>query len=76
METSLVTTKGQVVIPFRIRKRLKIKKGTKIGFVEKENEVIIQPLTKEYVQSLRGSLGTSGKVLKALIEERQKELKR
>ena len=33
-ETSVVTTKGQLVIPARLRRRFGIKKGTTISFLE------------------------------------------
>jgi AbrB family looped-hinge helix DNA binding protein len=36
METSVVTKKGQIVIPKKIRKSLGIMKGSKVAFIEKE----------------------------------------
>ena len=41
MESSIVTTKGQVVIPAKIRRKYGIKIGTKIQFEEKNGEIII-----------------------------------
>ena len=41
MELAKVTTKGQVTIPIAIRKRLGIKDGDKLLFVEKPDSVII-----------------------------------
>ena len=41
MELAKVTTKGQVTIPISIRKRLGIKDGDKLLFVEKPDGVII-----------------------------------
>lgn len=76
MESAIVTTKGQVVIPARIRRRLNIKKGTAICFTEQGNAVLLQPVTDEYIRSLRGSLGTGGKVLKALMAEKKRERER
>ena len=40
METAYVTSKGQLVIPAKIRRKLGIKPGTKICFVEREHEVL------------------------------------
>ena len=73
METSVVTTKGQLVIPSRIRHRHGIKRGTKVCFVEVGGEIILRPVTDEYIESIRGSLKTGGKLLKALMEEKKRE---
>lgn len=74
METTVVTTKGQIVIPSKIRSRHKIKKGTKLCIIEKGDQIILQPLTEEYFEKMAGILNTKGKLTKALLEERQKEL--
>lgn len=73
METSVVTSKGLVVIPARIRRKFGIKKETKIAFIEKNGMLLIQPLNKRYFESLSGILGTDGKVLKSLMEEKKWE---
>jgi AbrB family looped-hinge helix DNA binding protein len=41
MELAKVTTKGQVTIPISIRKRLGIKDGDKLLFVEKPDGVVM-----------------------------------
>ena len=46
MENSVVTTKGQVVIPSKIRKKFGIKPGTLIQFYEKGDEITIVPVNK------------------------------
>lgn len=73
MDTSIVTTKGQVVIPSKIRRKYKIKSGTRIHFLEDKGEIKIVPLTAELIRSNFGILGTKGKLLKALMEEKKKE---
>lgn len=73
MDTSIVTTKGQVVIPSKLRRRFGIKNGTRIHFYEKEGEIRLIPLTHELVDSNIGFLGTKGKLLKTLAEEKRKE---
>lgn len=42
MELAKVTTKGQITIPKSIREILKLKEGSKIIFIQKGNEIIIQ----------------------------------
>jgi AbrB family looped-hinge helix DNA binding protein len=74
-EVSTVTTKGQLVIPAKLRRKYSIKKGTQVAFVEEENRLILQPLTAEFIRSLRGSLGKDSKALEILLEERRRERK-
>ncbi|MCX6354419.1 MAG: AbrB/MazE/SpoVT family DNA-binding domain-containing protein [Candidatus Aureabacteria bacterium] len=73
METSMVTTKGQIVIPSKIRHRHKIKKGTKVCFLENGNDIILRPVTDDYIEELKGSLKTGGRALKALLDEKRRE---
>lgn len=73
MVISMVTTKGQIVIPSKIRRRHKIKKGTRICFLEQDDDIILRPVTDDYINRLRGSLNTKGKALKTLREEKKKE---
>ena len=74
MET-VVTIKGQVVIPAKLRHRLGIKKGTKLYVEERNGEIVFRPLNREYFQKMSGVLKGSG-LLKALEEERREDLKR
>ena len=71
METSVVRQKGQVVIPAKIRKRLNIKYGTKIAFIENNGKIIIQPLDKNYFKSLSGAMGLKGKMLESLLKDKK-----
>lgn len=73
METSIVTVKGQIVVPAKIRKKFGIKKGTKIAFIEQNGKLFIQPLDKGYFESLAGVLGTDGDMLKSLMEDKKRE---
>jgi AbrB family looped-hinge helix DNA binding protein len=76
MTTTIVTTKGQIVIPSKIRQRLKIKRGTKLYIEERGNELILKPVTPEYFERIAGVLPTKGKLSKALLEERAKDKER
>ena len=75
MEKSVVTAKGQVVIPSKLRRKHGIKKGTKVSIFERGTEIVIQPLTDEYLRSIRGIARTWGKgnLLKTLMEEKKRE---
>jgi AbrB family looped-hinge helix DNA binding protein len=75
-DTTVVTTKGQIVIPSRIRRKYNIKKGTKLYVEEKGEFIILKPITEEYFERLAGILPTKGKLSKVLLQERSEEKKR
>ena len=70
---STVTTKGQLVIPSKLRRKYGIRKGTRVAMIEEENRIILQPLTREYIRSLRGSLKGEPSALKFLKEGRSQD---
>lgn len=73
MET-IATVKGQIVIPSSVRRRFGIKEGTRIEIqVDEENQrIILTPITREFINSLRGKY--KGKALmKALLAEKKRE---
>lgn len=75
MEISVVTTKGQVVIPQRIRAKYHIKKGTRICFEPRNGEIVIKPLTPDYFEKMAGIL-KGGKLTQSLLEERARDKER
>ena len=68
------TIKGQIVIPASMRRKFGIKKGTRIQIDadEKTRHIILTPITREYIFSLRGKYKGKG-LLKTLMDERHKE---
>jgi AbrB family looped-hinge helix DNA binding protein len=73
MET-VATSKGQVVIPSKIRKQLGIKDGTylQIDVNTATRQIILTPVTREYVHSLRGKYKGKG-LMKALMADKKRE---
>lgn len=73
MET-VATSKGQVVIPSKVRKQLGIKDGTylQIDVDVLTRKIILTPVTREYIHSLRGKYKGKG-LMKALIAEKKRE---
>ena len=73
MET-YATIKGQIVIPSSVRRKFGIKQGTRIEIeVDEEHQrIILTPITREYIHSLRGKYKGRG-LLKALMAEKQRE---
>jgi AbrB family looped-hinge helix DNA binding protein len=70
-----VTTKGQIVIPAKIRQHLGIRKGTRLHVEERDGEVVLRPLNREYFQKMSGILKGGG-LVKALEESRAEDRKR
>ena len=71
---SYMTVKGQIVIPSKIRRKFGIKEGTRvqIDVDEQGQRIILTPVTREYVQNLRGKY--KGKsLLTALAGEKKRE---
>ena len=73
MET-VATSKGQVVIPSKVRRLLGIKEGTylQIDVDEINKRLILTPVTREYVHSLRGKYKGKG-LMKAFMADKKRE---
>jgi AbrB family looped-hinge helix DNA binding protein len=79
MHIAYVTSKGQLVIPSKLRRKYNIKKGTRVNFLEDEGKILLQPVTREFIDSVRGmfklKLGEKP-VTQELIEEHAEEVRR
>ncbi len=74
LETVHFGSKGQVVIPRRLRREFEIEEGTKATVVATPEGILLKPITRTFIESLRGSLkGTKAMdvFLKERIQERQ-----
>ena len=69
-----MTVKGQIVIPSKVRRMLGMKEGTRIqvDVDEQAHKIVLTPITREYIQSLRGKYKGKG-LLKALAAEKKRE---
>jgi AbrB family looped-hinge helix DNA binding protein len=74
METTL-TDRGQTVIPAEIRKRYKLKKGTKLVWFDNGKTITVIPIPDDPVEALRGS-GKGEGLLAKLLEERKLDRER
>jgi AbrB family looped-hinge helix DNA binding protein len=75
METSVLTSKGQLLIPKRLRNKYGIKSGVKVLFEETEGGVVIRPINEQYFKFFRGMLSSSGNLkgeIKAYKDEEKK----
>jgi AbrB family looped-hinge helix DNA binding protein len=72
LDTVSFGTKGQVVIPRRLRQEFEIEDGTKATVVSTPEGILLKPITRTYIRSLRGSLkGT--KAMETFMAERKRE---
>lgn len=77
MTIAKTTVKGQVIIPSKLRKKYKIKKGSKVYIHEGEgNVIIIKPLPEDPIEASRGILKGKTSLLKSLLKERSEEARR
>jgi AbrB family looped-hinge helix DNA binding protein len=77
--TTTVSSRGQVVLPAPVRRKLGLRKGTRISIViEKENEkrMVLRPVENDVIRELRGILKDGGKALDILQEERRRDRER
>lgn len=56
METATLTSKGQLLIPKRLRTKYGIKSGGKVIFEETDKGVLITPMNEQYFKSFAGIL--------------------
>lgn len=70
MPISTVTSKGQIAIPAPIRKRFGIEKGTRLYVEERGEEIVLKPITPEYLDKMAGVLKGSTSLSRKLLEER------
>ncbi len=76
MITTTVSSRGQVILPSKLRKKNEIKKGMKFTIEIEGNKIILIPINKDYFERLSGSISAKkGKLLKALSLDKEKEKK-
>ena len=63
MELAKVTSKGQITIPVQIRKKLKLKEGDKVFFLEEKGKVFFQNASQVALQTFQEKM--QGEALKA-----------
>jgi AbrB family looped-hinge helix DNA binding protein len=73
MLLTTLSSKGQIILPSKLRKKLNIKKGSKFIIEFKDNKIILTLLNKEFYERLAGSISEKGKLLKTLISEKERE---
>ena len=67
-----VSTKGQIVIPARLRQRFHIRKGTRLAVFEEDGRLVVQPMT-DFIRSLRGAFRKGRYTLREFLRERKQD---
>jgi AbrB family looped-hinge helix DNA binding protein len=79
MTTTTITSKGQIVIPSKIRKHLNIKPGMRFVVQEQGRKIIVEQIDKNYFDQFAGILKGTNATEQLLMErkrERERENKR
>lgn len=71
-KTARFTTKGRIVIPAKIRQEFQIELGTKASVTLTSEGILLRPITRPYLKSIRGSL-RGRRVMKAMMADRKHE---
>jgi AbrB family looped-hinge helix DNA binding protein len=71
-DSVLFTTKGQVVIPIWLRRQFGIEEGTRASVTATEDGILLKPITRSYIRSLRGKYRHLP-LMETLAEDRKRE---
>lgn len=72
MKTLKITAKGQVTIPAEIRAKYGISKGTRVIVMDREGEIVIKPLSQNFIAQCCGMCKEGESALEVLLSERSK----
>jgi AbrB family looped-hinge helix DNA binding protein len=72
--TGTITEKGKITIPAEIRKKYKLRKGSRVRFVETEEGILIVPIIP--FEELFGIDKDAKEIIFEMIRELQEERKR
>lgn len=68
-ETAFVSSAGAFVIPEVLRQELGIREGTRLSIQKRAGELILQPITTEFVERVAGSY----KANRSMVEARERD---
>ena len=77
--TTTVSSRGQVVLPSPVRRKLGLRKGTRISIVlgqGNKKSIVLRPMETNVIRELRGILKGAGEALDFLQEERRRDRER
>ena len=73
MNDSAVSSNGQIRLPAHIRKKYGMQPGTRVCFIERDNEVAVQPMTIEAIRNACGMLKSRTSATEELLRSRAED---
>jgi AbrB family looped-hinge helix DNA binding protein len=76
---TVISSKGQVVIPAEVRERLGLDKGTPATWTEERGRLVLTPITEQRLREIRGFLKPAPgepSAFEGLFAERERERRR
>lgn len=76
---TVISSKGQVVIPAELREEFGLDKGTRAIWTEEEGRLVLTPMTLKRIKEIRGFLKPrpgEPSAFDGVFEERERERKR
>jgi AbrB family looped-hinge helix DNA binding protein len=76
---TVISSKGQVVIPSELREQYGLDKGTRAVWTEEKGRLVLTPITERRLDEIMGSLKPSPgepSAFEMLFEERERERRR
>lgn len=76
---TVISSKGQVVIPAELREQFGLQKGTPATWSEEKGRLVLTPLTAQRLREIRGFLKPGPgepSAFEGLFEERERERRR
>jgi AbrB family looped-hinge helix DNA binding protein len=71
-DVTTVTSRGQTVVPARLRERLGLHEGSKLRWIEGVGSLVVLPVSDNPIEALAGKYRGSG-MLKRLLAERKRD---
>jgi AbrB family looped-hinge helix DNA binding protein len=76
MNDAAVSSSGQIRLPARIRKKYGMAPGTRVRLIERDNDIVVQPVALEAIRSLHGCLKSPTSATAELLKMRAEDKKR
>lgn len=76
---TIISSKGQVVVPAELRDQLGLKKGTRATWTEEKGRLILMPINEQFLDEVQGFLKPGPgqpSVFEAHLEGRERERRR
>jgi AbrB family looped-hinge helix DNA binding protein len=76
---TVISSKGQVVIPAELRQQFGLEKGTAATWSEERGRLVLTPITERFLDEMQGLLKPSPgqpSVFEASLQERERERER